>query len=149
MTKSNSNEIVMGIIIRLSCSIYGSNFKEITIKLDSGEIKHITTHINSMSNDLRINDKVFCTIYKNLYMKAIDGVYKIDLNKLNCMNYHVEDDMQDFWYSTNGLRSIYNYSKVSDISFKDLCLALLKDKQIKINNIDKRYNTKTYLITMI
>ena len=45
----------------------------------------------------------------------------MDLNRLNCMNYHVSDNDGGFWYAQNGLRSIFEYSKLSDKSFRELC----------------------------
>jgi len=47
----------------------------------------------------------------------------VDLNKLNCMNYHVsESNTNDFWYAQNGIRSLYAYSKLDDaFSFRAIC----------------------------
>lgn len=45
------------------------------------------------------------------------------LNKLNCMNYCVEDG-EGVYYLTNGLRSLYWYSKRHNVNFKYLCNTL-------------------------
>lgn len=49
---------------------------------------------------------------------------KIDLNKLNCMNYDV-DNGEEHYYICTGLRGLYRYSKRHNIDFKALCLVLL------------------------
>ena len=141
--------MITGTIKKISKSVHGDRFKEFTIKLSDGQLVHTTTHIDSFDADLCVNDIVICSIYTNFFMDAIDKIKKLDLNKLNCMNYHIEDDAEDFWFAQCGLRSLYNYSKTSNSSFKDICYKLLLDGQIEINNNDLEYETKTYLITMI
>jgi hypothetical protein len=58
----------------------------------------------------------------------------MDLNKLNCMNYHVfEPESGDHWYAQQGLRSLYNYSKNSDMPFRELCTRMLDKGEVIIN----------------
>ena len=57
----------------------------------------------------------------------------IDLNKLNCMNYIVSDD-EVTYYLTDGLRSLWRFSKSQDINFKNLCITLLNDNQVIIKD---------------
>lgn len=46
----------------------------------------------------------------------------IDLKKLNCNNYYVYDHLtKDHWYAQNGLRSLFEYSKISGSTFRDIC----------------------------
>ena len=54
----------------------------------------------------------------------------VDLNKLNCMNYHVSDSEGDFWYAQNGLRSLYQYAIRSDKTLRELCNELLDKGQV-------------------
>ena len=57
----------------------------------------------------------------------------MDLNKLNCNNYHVfEDNTDDHWYAQNGLRSLYVYSKISNKSFRYICETLLNRGEVTI-----------------
>lgn len=68
---------------------------------------------------------------------------KIDLNRLNVMNYMIHDlECSDYWYADNGLRSLYRYSKMTSMSFKEICQTLndegqviLKDYKISITMI--------------
>ena len=69
---------------------------------------------------------------------------KIDLNKLNCMNYCIHDHEGDWYFAQQGLRSLYNWSKRLDISFKELCMIMGKEGQIVFGK-DKVIHT----ITMI
>jgi hypothetical protein len=48
----------------------------------------------------------------------------LDLNRLNCMNYHVADTSGEHWYAQNGLRSLYQYAIRSDKSFREICTEL-------------------------
>ena len=66
------------------------------------------------------------------------------LNKLNCMNYHVTDSEGDFWFAQNGLRSLYQYSKVSNLSFRELCTTMLEKGEVILNDI--RDNDNDHLI---
>ena len=71
------------------------------------------------------------------------------LQKLNCMNYHVYDhETGDHWYATNGLRSLFEYAKIScDFSFKDLRYLMI-DNEGEATIKDSR--TGNYLtLTMI
>lgn len=46
----------------------------------------------------------------------------IDLKKLNCNNYYVYDHVsEEHWYAQNGLRSLFNYSKKANKSFRQIC----------------------------
>lgn len=56
------------------------------------------------------------------------------LNTLNCMNYHVQDETNDeYWYATNGLRSLYNYSKVSENkTFREICLEMIERQEVEL-----------------
>ena len=69
------------------------------------------------------------------------------LNKLNCMNYHVCNNDNEFWYAQNGLRSLYVYSKNSDTSFREICNTLYTKGEITIN--DTRFEGETFTLTMI
>ena len=44
-----------------------------------------------------------------------------DLQRLNCMNYHVADSDNEYWFAQNGLRSLYTYSKIGNKSFREIC----------------------------
>lgn len=70
------------------------------------------------------------------------------LEKLNCMNYHVADSENDCWYAQNGLRSLYSYSKVTDKSFKEICKQLLDTGEIILNDIRDNGN-EVLVLTMI
>jgi len=72
----------------------------------------------------------------------------VDLNRLNCMNYQVHDAEGDYWYAQNGLRSIYTYSKCTDVPFREICLALLKEGQIEFKDT-RDNNNETLCLTMI
>ena len=48
---------------------------------------------------------------------------QVNLNKLNCMNYHVSMG-DEHWYAQNGLRSLYQYAIRSDKSFREICTEL-------------------------
>lgn len=70
-----------------------------------------------------------------------------NLNRLNCNNYYVYDHhSEDHWYAQNGLRSLYQYAKLSDKSFRDICLSLLDSGEVTL--LDTRYGTELTL-TMI
>ncbi len=73
---------------------------------------------------------------------------RLDINKLNCNNYHVSDTDGEFWYAQNGLRSIYTYSKISNTPFKTICLELLNSGQIVVNDT-RDNNNDTLCLTMI
>lgn len=66
------------------------------------------------------------------------------LNKLNCMNYQVNDSEDQFWYACNGLRSLYHYSQNSNISFKELCTKMLETGQVTLTR-----NGEHLTLTMI
>jgi hypothetical protein len=70
-----------------------------------------------------------------------------ELKRLNCNNYHVCDlnDQDVFWFGCLGLRSLYNYSKNSDFTFKELCLSMIKNGQVIVNYKDGR----KFVLTMI
>ena len=71
-----------------------------------------------------------------------------ELTKLNCMNYHVADSNNDYWYACNGLRSLYQYSKVSNMSFKELCTGMIHKGEVILQ--DTRDNDNDVLIlTMV
>lgn len=61
-------------------------------------------------------------------------MYSEKLNTLNCINYHVQDETNDeHWYATNGLRSLYNYSKVSENkNFREICLEMIEKGEVEI-----------------
>lgn len=61
-------------------------------------------------------------------------MYSEKLNTLNCMNYHVQDETNDeYWYATNGLRSLYNYSKVTENkNFREICLEMIERQQVEL-----------------
>ena len=69
------------------------------------------------------------------------------LNKLNCMNYQVDytdnDGYDEFYYLQCGLRSLYNFAKRHNISFKKLCIDLLEFGQVVLDD------TEQTAITMI
>jgi hypothetical protein len=66
-----------------------------------------------------------------------------NLNKLNCNNYHVYDHISnDSWFAQNGLRSLYEYSKISGSTFKAICLTLLNSGQVTI--MDQRELTDEF-----
>lgn len=72
----------------------------------------------------------------------------MNLNKLNCNNYHVCDSENDHWYAQNGLRSLYEYSKISDKTFREICTVLYYKGEITIKDI--RDNDNEFLtITLI
>lgn len=71
-----------------------------------------------------------------------------NLNRLNCMNYHVEDSNGDFWYAYNGLRSLYEYSKISEKSFRLICETMILEGQIRLKDIRDNEN-ETLVLTMI
>jgi hypothetical protein len=71
-----------------------------------------------------------------------------NLNKLNCMNYHVSDSEGDHWFACNGLRSLYTYSKVSDIDFRELCLKMLDKGEVILKDTRDNDND-TLTLTMI
>jgi hypothetical protein len=60
----------------------------------------------------------------------------VNLNKLNVMNYLVCDlENGGCWYSCNGLRSLYHYSKnTEDMSFRQICERLLIDGQVVLKD---------------
>jgi hypothetical protein len=69
----------------------------------------------------------------------------MDLNKLNCMNYQVFDvETRDYWYAQQGLRSLYNYSKDSDMSFRELCTRMLDRGEVIL-----KYDDIILVLTMI
>jgi len=70
------------------------------------------------------------------------------LNKLNCMNYHVADSDDNIWFAQNGLRSLYEYSKIGTMSFRTICLLMLDQGEITITDIRNNDNEKITL-TMI
>ena len=71
----------------------------------------------------------------------------MNLNKLNCMNYYVYDhDTGDHWYLMEGLRSLFNISKVSNLTFREICIKLNEVGEVTI--IDNRNNTE-FTLTMI
>lgn len=58
------------------------------------------------------------------------------LDRLNSMNYHIQCEVTgDFWYVCCGLRSLYRYSKISDMSFKKICMELYTNRQVTINDM--------------
>lgn len=61
-------------------------------------------------------------------------MYSEKLNTLNCMNYHVQDETNDeYWYATNGLRSLYNYSKVTENkNFREICLEMIERQEVEL-----------------
>lgn len=67
-----------------------------------------------------------------------------DLQKLNCMNYHVADSDNEYWFAQNGLRSLYTYSKITDTSFRDICLGLLLKGEVILK--DTRNNENEVLV---
>ena len=72
----------------------------------------------------------------------------VDLNRLNCMNYHVSESITgDHWYAQNGLRSLFVYSKLDeDFTFRQLCEILHDLQEVTI----KDNRTGNYLtLTMI
>lgn len=71
-----------------------------------------------------------------------------NLNRLNCMNYHVSDSEGNYWFAQNGLRSLYCYSKCTDTSFRDICLSLINKGEIIIKDIRDNDND-TFCLTMI
>jgi hypothetical protein len=72
------------------------------------------------------------------------------LNKLNCMNYHVTDlTVGDTWFAWSGLRSLYTYSKISDTSFKKICIDLLEVGQTEIIDTRPDYLGHKLVLTMI
>lgn len=71
-----------------------------------------------------------------------------NLDKLNCMNYQIHDSDEDFWFAQNGLRSLYTYSKCTDVSFREICLTLIKEGQIEFKDTRDNDN-ETLCITMI
>lgn len=73
---------------------------------------------------------------------------KEQLNRLNCMNYHVTDSEGDHWYATNGLRSLYEYSKITDTDFRCLCIAMDIGGQVILKDI-RDNNNDTLVLTMI
>lgn len=59
----------------------------------------------------------------------------MNLDRLNCMNYQVNCELTgDFWYAQCGLRSLYEYSKISDTSFRTICEVLDTEGQITIKD---------------
>ena len=73
---------------------------------------------------------------------------KVNLNRLNCMNYHVSDSDDGFWYAQNGLRSLYVYSKDTDKSFKAICTELHTNGQVILKDLRDNDNEQLVL-TMI
>ena len=56
------------------------------------------------------------------------------LQALNCNNYHVQDNTDsDHWYAYNGWRSLWTYSKIADISFREICQTLIKKGEVTFN----------------
>lgn len=70
------------------------------------------------------------------------------LNKLNCMNYHVSDSENNSWYAQNGLRSLYEYSKVSNSSFKAIANEMHIKGQVILNDT-RDNNNERLVLTMI
>lgn len=66
------------------------------------------------------------------------------LNTLNCNNYHVADSDNEHWYAQNGLRSLYEYSKISDKTFKAICIEMLAKKEVILK--DTRNNGNDILV---
>lgn len=71
-----------------------------------------------------------------------------ELKKLNCRNYQIHDSEGDYWYAQCGLRSLYEYSKVTTVPFKHICQELLRSGQIVIPDV-RGNNNDTLCITMI
>ena len=70
------------------------------------------------------------------------------LNKLNCMNYHVSITDNSHWYAQNGLRSLYTYSKISNKTFKEICTEMLVSGQVELKDLRENDNDDLVL-TMI
>lgn len=71
------------------------------------------------------------------------------IKRLNCMNYHVNDDFNDaHWYAQNGLRSLFEYSKICNKSFKTICIELFETQQITIQDL-RENDCTTLTLTMI
>lgn len=78
----------------------------------------------------------------------------IDLNKLNCNNYHVYDHVTgDHWYAQNGIRSLWVYSKISGSTFRHICESLSINSEVTImdqRDIDDTCNKRGAItLTMI
>lgn len=72
----------------------------------------------------------------------------MDLKKLNCMNYHISDSENEFWFAQNGLRSLFIYSKITDKSFRDICVQLDRTGEIILQDLRENDND-TLVLTMI
>ena len=70
------------------------------------------------------------------------------LTRLNCMNYHVSDSDNEHWFAQNGLRSLYTYSKLSNITFKELCLQMIDKGQVIVKDL-RDNNNDQLIISMI
>lgn len=60
---------------------------------------------------------------------------KVDMKKLDCMNYHVTDSEGEFWFAQNGLESLKVYAELSDWSFDDICQELDYIGQVTIKDL--------------
>lgn len=70
------------------------------------------------------------------------------LDTLNCNNYHVSEDFTgEYWFAQNGLRSLWHYSKMANISFRTLCLKMMETGEVTIT-IDSD-TEETLTLTMI
>ncbi len=49
--------------------------------------------------------------------------FKINLNKLNCMNYYVSDGV-DSWYICTGVRGLWRFCKHYGYSFRQILVGL-------------------------
>ena len=56
-----------------------------------------------------------------------------ELNKLNCMNYIVEN-YDEHYYLQCGLRSLWRFSKNHHLNFKQLCKKILKDGYLTMDD---------------
>lgn len=56
-----------------------------------------------------------------------------NLNKLNCMNYMVDNGCEHY-YLLDGIRSLYKFSKARNVPFKALCLELLDKGYLVLND---------------
>lgn len=70
------------------------------------------------------------------------------LKTLNCMNYICVDSNDDHWYACNGLRSLYEYSKISNTTFKELCTKMIHEREVTIADT-RNNNNETITLSMI
>lgn len=57
---------------------------------------------------------------------------KIDLHKLNVMNYHISNNESEY-YLCEGIRSLYRLSRLEGLKFKELLKRMNSEEQVFFN----------------